>query len=69
MSCSFFPRMTTKGEHCCREHDQHYEIGTPFTRKEADQVFYHCIKQHHPYLAPLMYLAVRVFGWRFYKKG
>lgn len=68
MSCSFFPRITTHGEHCCRDHDLNYSPGTVLTRKEADWIFYQCIKQHHPYLAGLMYLAVRVFGWRFYNK-
>ena len=67
MSCSFFPRITTKGEHCCRDHDLNYGPDTGLTRKEADWIFYQCMKQYHPYLAYPMYLAVRVFGWRFYK--
>ena len=66
--CSFFPRITTAGETCCEQHDKNYSRDSVVTRKEADQILFLCMQVRHPYLAPVMYLGVRLFGWIFYKR-
>ena len=51
--------------YCCREHDRDYtkKIG----RLAADNKLFKCVKDSgHPYMAAIMWLGVRVFGWLHY---
>lgn len=68
MGCSFFPRITSEGESCCHTHDEDYRTGR-VPRFVSDAQLYACLKPRHPYLAPLVYAGVRLFGWIFYHKG
>lgn len=66
--CTMFPRITVAGETCCQQHDKNYSHDSTVTRKEADQILFLCLQGPHPYVAPLMYLGVRLFGWILYKR-
>ena len=53
-------------------HDYLYsrQSSYPYTRKDADIIFYTIgmIKTSHVWKVRLAYVAVRLFGWLFYKK-
>jgi Protein of unknown function (DUF1353) len=52
-------------------HDYFYRIGGALSRREADEAFYAgCIQCGVPdWRAEIMFLAVRAFGWLYYKPG
>lgn len=60
--CSMFPDGDYGG--CCVEHDRIYWYGgSAAERKAADLTLKHCVAaKGHPWLAPLMYLGVRIGG-------
>lgn len=65
-SCTFAPDLDIS--HCCEMHDIHYATGQ-YTRKQADEIFFQCIKgSGRPIIAYIYYYAVRLFGWMRYKK-
>lgn len=51
-------------------HDYMYHNGCDYTRKEADLVFYYFLRKQgfNIFRANLYYMAVRLFGYRFYKQ-
>jgi hypothetical protein len=51
-------------------HDWFYRKTCDFTRYETDLIFYHMLKNDgvSTIRASIMYYAVRVFGWNFYKE-
>ena len=76
--CSLFPDCNYRD--CCIEHDRLYYFGgTKEERKAADRQLRACVRaKGHRYLAPLMYLGVRIggvawlptpFRWGFGKKN
>lgn len=64
--CTGIPRMKMQVESCCESHDIAYTVGT--SRKAADLALYRCLKRERPLFAGLVYSAVRLFGWIFYKR-
>jgi len=60
--CSLFPDGNYR--ECCVEHDKAYYFGgTKEERKAADRQLCSCIRaKGHRFLAPLMYLGVRIGG-------
>jgi hypothetical protein len=66
MSCTFSPDGNWVS--CCDTHDKQYSKNSRTSRKSADKQLRECVKkQGHPYYAKVMYVAVRAFGWIFYK--
>lgn len=76
--CSLFPDGDYRN--CCVEHDKAYYFGgTKAERKAADKELKACVRaKGHKYLAPMMYLGVRIggvawlptpFRWGFGKKS
>lgn len=52
---------------CCDQHDMHYRLQVA-SRSEADRELRDCIIAHgHPILGWAYWLAVRLFGWLFWK--
>ena len=75
--CSMFPDGDYRA--CCVEHDKVYFYGGPKEQRlKADQELQSCVRaKGHKYLAPMMYLGVRIggvgflptpFRWGFGKK-
>jgi hypothetical protein len=60
--CSLFPDGNYRN--CCVEHDKSYYFGgTKAERKAADQKLRACVREKgHRFLAPMMYLGVRIGG-------
>ena len=63
--CSFFPDGNYRA--CCVEHDKTYYFGgTKQERKDADRLLRDCVRaKGHRFLAPAMYLGVRIGGVAF----
>ena len=51
-------------------HDWLYQNGCIFERKKVDAIFYRMLIDNNVsfFKASIMYYAVRIFGWKFYKK-
>lgn len=51
-------------------HDWFYRKTCDFSRKDADLIFYHMLKNDGigTFRASMMYYAVRLFGWQFYNE-
>lgn len=61
--CTLFPDSTYAD--CCKLHDTLYRIGED--RAGADQELLICVAQNgRPWLAVMMFLGVRLFGWPFW---
>ncbi len=57
---------------CCYQHDFDYGVGWKhgITRSIADQELHDCVwASGHPYVADLMWAAVRLFGWSHWEGG
>jgi len=53
---------------CSKFHDRRYN-NKRLTRYQADKLLYRCVKRKsNTFIASLMFLGVRAFGWYFYKK-
>ncbi len=69
--CSFAPDLNIRP--CCNHHDYHYRNAT-MSRATADRLLRQCIGQqgigfYRYRLLPWVYwLAVRLFGWLYYRK-
>ena len=66
--CTKFPDKWFKHNlaSCCKTHDWDYEHGI-ITRLQADNRLFACIKKKsHTYVASIMWVGVRLFGWRNY---
>ena len=63
--CTFFPDGDYHG--CCFEHDKAYfRGGTKAERRAADDMLYQCVRaKGHKYLAPIMWMGVRIGGGAF----
>ncbi|BAU40033.1 hypothetical protein [Ralstonia phage RSP15] len=54
---------------CCYKHDEAYGPEGTGSRLEADRALRDCIRnQGHPVKAQIYYIAVRLFGWIFFKR-
>jgi len=54
---------------CCKLHDRRYE-NKRLTRKQADELLYRCVvRKHSRFIATIMWLGVRMFGWYFYRRA
>jgi hypothetical protein len=53
---------------CCCRHDRRY-VNKRLSRKQADKLLYRCVKRKsNAFMASVMYVGVRSFGWYFYRK-
>lgn len=52
---------------CCKRHDRRYE-NTRLTRKQADTLLYRCVRRKNRFIAPIMYIGVRLFGKSRYER-
>lgn len=53
---------------CCERHDEAYASTSYMSRRDADLHLMICVaRRGMPYRAMLLYIAVRMFGWLFYK--
>jgi hypothetical protein len=52
-------------------HDYFYNTACEFTRKQTDLIFYHMLVNDgiSSFRASIMYAAVRIAGWKFFKQG
>lgn len=66
--CSGIPRMKTQVETCCQAHDKAYGKNGTGTRAEADLALWNCLRPDRPKFGYVVYLAVRLFGWIFWRK-
>lgn len=65
--CTGFRQAGGDTQTCCQHHDVAYQVGH-VSRLEADIRLMVCVAQHgHPWRAIAMFMAVRAFGWAFYK--
>ena len=55
-------------ESCCEAHDRNYGPDSTMTRWQADRELRRCIAQYRPNVSWIVWVGVRLFGWRFYKK-
>ncbi|HHW7546327.1 TPA: hypothetical protein ACU203_002031 [Mannheimia haemolytica] len=54
---------------CCHQHDRDYGVNGKVSRAEADKRLRDClIAQNRPIFAWCAWLAVRCFGWYFWKE-
>lgn len=66
--CTGLPRMKLAVENCCEAHDYEYSERGTMTRKQADDALYECLKRRNPALAKTAWLAVRMWGWMFFRR-
>lgn len=65
--CSVSPNFNRDTQTCCQHHDFAYKVGH-MSRLEADIRIMVCVAQNgHPWRAIAMFVAVRLFGWMFYR--
>lgn len=66
--CTGAPRFGRETQTCCALHDANYSADSPFTRLEADTELLVCVAYRGmPWRAMAMFIAVRAFGWLFYR--
>lgn len=57
-------------EACCAQHDQDYAPGSGVPRRNADIYLLQCaVANDRPWRGIVMFVAVRMFGWIFYRGG
>ena len=67
--CTGAPNFNRDTQTCCERHDADYQSGY-VTREQADAALLICVTAHGmPWRAIAMFVAVRLFGWLFFKKG
>ena len=50
---------------CCDMHDKRYEK-KGITRLQADILLYRCVNKKNRFVAPFIFIGVRIGGWYFY---
>lgn len=66
--CNFLPNVGPGTDACCKQHDADYDR-SGVSRRAADSKLLECLKRNgNPWWKRrAAYLAVRMFGWIFYK--
>ena len=66
--CTGSPNFERDTQTCCEQHDKDYSKTSTTPRLEADKKLRACVEKNGtPVRAAVMYYAVRLFGWMFYK--
>ena len=66
--CTGAPNFGRETQDCCELHDADYSPGSPHSRLDADTRLLMCVASRGmPWRALAMFVAVRAFGWIFYR--